>query len=213
MSSGEPGERWARSTAVYDTHSLAIDGHQVMEDWEQGYMQRLSAVVTRNGGAVLELGYGLGIASKALQAHEIQSYTIIECHPDVMTKCLLDNRDAFERGTIHLYSGFWQDTTPFLASGVFDGILFDTYPIEDHETIGPHMWFFPEAFRLLKPGGVLTYYSNEADGFSDLHVERLLEAGFARSDIAFELCEVDPPDECEYWREPTIVVPIITKAA
>ena len=213
MGSDRAVERWGRSRAIYDAHSLEIDGHRVMEDWEHGYMQRLSAVATRNGGAVLELGYGLGLASKAIQARNIESYTIIECHPDVLTKCLIDNRTAFERGMIHLYSGFWQDTTPSLASGIFDGILFDTYPIDERESIGPHMWFFEEAFRLLKPGGVLTYYSNEADGFSELHVERLVKAGFARSDMSFELCHVSPPDDCEYWHEPTIVVPIINKGA
>jgi guanidinoacetate N-methyltransferase len=210
--SDQPVERWGRSPAIYDAHSLEIDGHRVMEDWELDYMKRLSAVATGNGGAVLEVGYGLGLSSRAIQAERIRSHTIIECHPDVLARCLTDNRVAFEQGTIHLYSGFWHDTTPSLASGQFDGILFDTYPIEARERIGPHMWFFKEAFRLLKRGGVLTYYSNEAEGFSELHMQMLLEAGFERDDIGFELCRVRPPEDCEYWRSSTIVVPIVRKA-
>ena len=204
-------EHWGQASAVYDEHTLKIDGHEVMEDWEQPYMNRLGVIASRNGGAVLELGYGMGLSSKVIESHGIESHTIIECHPDVIQKCVTDNKAAFDNGKMHLFTGFWQDVTPMIASGTFDGILFDTYPIKEEEMIGPHMFFFEEAHRLLKLGGVLTYYSDEATGLSLSHIQRLVDAGFDKKDINYEICEVTPPTDCEYWQSDTIVVPIIKK--
>lgn len=202
---------WGEAPAIYDDHTLKILGNEVMEDWELPYMNQLGAVATQNGGAILELGYGMGVSSRAIQRHDIESHSVIEAHPDVVQKCVGDNRQRLIDGTMHVFSGFWQDVTPMMQSETFDGILFDTYPIKQAEMIGPHMFFFKEAHRLLKPGGVLTYYSDEAVDLKPPHIERLVEAGFSEASIGFEICEVTPPDNCEYWSAPTIVVPIVRK--
>lgn len=204
-------EQWCESPAVYDEHTLRIAGHPVMEDWEKGYMDMLGAIAAGNGGTVLELGYGMGLSAIAIQAHNVKSHCIIECHPDVVQRCVTDFRPAFDNGNMHLISGFWQDVTPLLASDTFDGILFDTYPLTEEEIHSNHFWFFEEAFRLLKKGGVLTYYSDEAHDFSPEHRNKILAAGFKNSDIEFTLCEVQPPEDCEYWQEKTILAPIIRK--
>lgn len=204
---------WGEAPAVYDEHTLKIDGHEVMEDWEQPYMNRLGSIAAQNGGVVLELGYGMGISSAVIEAHDVDSHVIIECHPDVITRCVADNKAAFNKGKMHLLTGFWQDVTPLIATGTFDGILFDTYPIKEEEMIGPHMFFFSEAFRLLKEGGVLTYYSDEPTHLSEDHIQRLVDAGFNKNNIDFTLCEVTPPENCEYWHDSTIVVPIIRKVS
>jgi guanidinoacetate N-methyltransferase len=205
-------EQWCEAPAIYDEHTLRIAGHPVMEDWEQNYMDVLGVIAAGAGGRVLELGYGMGLSSAAIQAHDIDSHIVIECHPDVIRKAVTDFKPSIDNGKMHVYSGFWQDVTPTLASGIFDGILFDTYPLKEEEIHGNHFWFFEEAFRLLKPGGILTYYSDEATHLSDPHVQKLVDAGFKRKDIAFEICEVVPPADCEYWQASTIVAPIIRKA-
>lgn len=203
---------WGQAPAVYDEHTLKILGKEVMEDWETGYMHALARIATSRGGVVLELGYGMGISASAVQAAVIDSHVVVECHPEVIKKCVTDNADALTSGRMHVFSGLWQDVTPRLASESFDGILFDTYPIKQDEMIGPHMYFFDEAHRLLKPGGVLTYYSDEATGFRPSHMERLVNAGFREENIDFQVCEVNPPENCEYWQDPTIIAPIVTKA-
>lgn len=203
---------WGEAPAVYDDHTLKILGREVMEDWETPYMERLGGVAAQNGGAVLELGYGMGISSTAIQSHDVENYTVIEAHPDVLRRCVDENRDAINAGRMCMLGGYWQNVTPLLKDNSFDGILFDTYPIKKEEMIGPHMLFFNEAFRLLRPKGVLTYYSDEATTLQAPHVERLAAAGFRKEDIDFEVCEVTPPQGCEYWEEPTIVVPIIRKS-
>lgn len=204
-------EEWCESPAVYDEHTLRIAGHPVMEDWEQNYMDKLGVIAAGNGGNVLELGYGMGLSAGAIQSHPIKSHIVIECHPDVVRKAVTDFKPAIDNGKMHIYTGFWQDVTPTLASGIFDGILFDTYPLKEEEIHGNHFWFFKEAFRLLRPGGVLTYYSDEATELSDGHIAKLIDAGFRKKNIAFDICEVRPPEDCEYWQAPTIVAPIIRK--
>ena len=46
---------------------LIIDGHPVMEQWEKPYMFKLGEVATRNGGCVLEVGFGLGLSATSIQ--------------------------------------------------------------------------------------------------------------------------------------------------
>ncbi len=207
----ENREDWAKEPAIFTEHTLKINGHPVMEDWEDGYMSKLAEIATSRGGRILELGYGLGLSSKAIQARDIESHFIIECHPDVIARCILDCREAIEKNRLHVMSGFWQDITPLLASESFDGILFDTYPLTKEEIHKNHFWFFEEAYRLLKPGAVLTYYSDESQNFSPEHLAKLTEAGFKEENISFEIVEVDPPADCEYWTAKTILAPIIRK--
>jgi len=207
----EDRKDWSKEKAVFDEHTLRIAGHPVMEDWELGYMQRLAEVASQNGGRVLELGYGLGLSAQAIQDQGIKDHYVIECHPDVIARCAKDKHDAIGKNTLHILSGYWEDITPLLADETFDGILFDTYPLSEEEVHANHFWFFKEAYRLLKTGGTFTYYSDEASNFSDKHMAKLLEAGFEKEKINFELCTVNPPEDCEYWKDKTLLVPIITK--
>ena len=151
----------------------------------------------------------LGTLTQAIQSYNIASHYIIECHPSVITKCITDFHDRICQSRMHVASGFWNEVTPLLASESFDGILFDTYPLNAAELHRNHFEFFSEAYRLLKPGGIFTYYSDEATGFSEEHRGRLKAAGFTA--IESEICEVEPPASCEYWQHKTILVPIIRK--
>jgi ornithine decarboxylase len=202
---------WCQSPAIYDGNSLRIAGHPVMEDWEQSYMATLGSIVAVAGGNILELGYGMGLSAKAIQSHDIASHVVVECHPDVIKRASMDCESEIASGRLHLYSGFWQDVTPTLASGIFDGILFDTYPLREEEIHGNHLWFFAEAYRLLKPNGVLTYYSDEVDHLSPSHIQKLVDAGFRKHNIEFMICDVRPPADCEYWQHNTLVAPVVRK--
>ncbi len=182
-----------------------------MEDWEINYMERLAEIACRNEGNVLELGFGMGLSARAIEAHNIDGHYVIECHPDVIAKCIKNFHYAIGANRLHLLSGFWQDITPLIKDETFDGILFDTYPMSEEELHSNHFWFFKEAYRLLKPGGIFTYYSDEATKFSEKHLKKLEESGFKKKNINFEICEVNPPADCEYWKDSTMIAPIITK--
>lgn len=202
---------FAHTSAVLDQNSLRISNHPVMEDWERDYMRRLAKIATAKGGKILEVGYGLGLSANAIQQEDIISHVVIEMHPDVIAKCLRECRSAIASNRMHIYTGLWEEVTPTLASESFDGILFDTYPLTEEEIHCNHFWFFREAYRLLKRGGILTYYSDEVDQFSPVHLNRLFEAGFDKQNISFEIFPVNPPPHCEYWQAKTIVAPRVIK--
>ena len=107
--------RWGNLPATYDEHNLKIAHYHVMADWERPYMERLAAIAASKGGTVLEVGYGMGISASALQAHNIDSHIVIECHPDVIAQCVVTHRSALTSGSMHLMTGYWQDVTPRLA--------------------------------------------------------------------------------------------------
>jgi guanidinoacetate N-methyltransferase len=208
---GFPGrEAWCESDAVYTDDTLRIAGHPVMEAWETSYMHRLARIVAGGGGRILEVGYGMGISATAVLAHpEVTSYTVIDCHPDVAARALEQLRSdiAVSRATVLV--GFWEEVTGKLRSESFDGILFDTYPLAAQEVHRNHFAFFPAAHRLLRPGGVLTYYSDEEDGFSEPHLQALRDAGF--DEPSMEVCHIGTPPDCEYWRADTMIAPIVRK--
>lgn len=206
---GFPANRldWSNSPAIYTNNTLSIYGHPVMEDWESPYMEKLASIACAKVGHVLEVGFGMGISSSFVQRHEINSHTVIEPNDSVFLKLLEFAQNAHK--IVVPIQGFWEDVCPSLPCDYFTGILFDTYPLKEEEVHCNHFSFFKEAYRLLKPGGVFTYYSDEAKNFSRIHREQLKLAGF--KSIKKSLCEVKPPKECLYWKRETLLIPIVTK--
>ena len=49
---------------------------QVMMDWEDVVMKKSADYVCQNGGDILEIGFGMGIAANYIQANTITSHTI-----------------------------------------------------------------------------------------------------------------------------------------
>ncbi len=100
---------------------------------------------------------------------------------------------------------------PCLAPASFQGILFDTYPMTIDEVHCQHYRFFKHARRLLSPGGIFTYYSDETQDFSPRHRKALHDAGFSDDCISGEICPVETPLSCMYWRAPTLLSPVIIR--
>ncbi len=201
-------QRWANAPAHFTNKSLQICGHPVMNSWEKNYMKLLANIATSNGGDIVEVGYGMGISAKFIQTNiNIQSHIIIEANKDVFEKAVEFAQQDSKK--IKPVFGFWEEIIPEMEDNSISGILFDTYPLSEDEIHRNHFPFFKHAYRILKPGGVLTYYSDEATDFSDDHVQELVDAGFSR--INSFLCEVNPPPDCKYWKSNTILAPIIVK--
>lgn len=184
-------------------------GHPVMSGWEEPYMRKLAEIATVKvgSGRVLELGYGLGISAGFIQLNPPAEHAIIE-----MNRHVADEARRFAgrcESKVTILEGLWQEVVPSLPSESFQGILFDTYPMSDHEVDVIFYTFLEHAYRLLAPGGVLTYYSDEATWFSPEHLDGLRAVGFTKVDGV--LCTIAPPDGCEYWRQPSILAPIVEK--
>lgn len=201
-------ETWRNSEAVYTDEHLFIQGQDVMAAWERPYMSALARIAASNGGVVLEVGFGMGISASYVQSHPIEKHIIIEANFNVFEKLKAFAQTAEK--PVELLSGLWQDVTSSIPDASIDGILFDTCPINEADTVITFaVPFFKEACRILKKGGVFTYFSCEVEDYSDEHLKLLKEAGF--ESINKEIVPISPPQDCDYWSSSTMVAPIIRK--
>merc|ERR1712232_618102 len=207
--SDKMAETWKDSEIEIDGKELKIQGHPIMEAWEHPYMKRLAEIATSKGGKVLELGFGMNISADYIQACNPAEHHIIEANKHVAERARAWGNEK-AKSKVVVNEGFSWDVSPNLESGSFDGILYDTYPIKEGAANRHQLEFFAEAARLLKPGGVFTYFLNED---LDLQADEraLLEShGF---DVTTEQVPVPTPDDCQYWRAKTIVAPTCIKRA
>jgi predicted O-methyltransferase YrrM len=197
---------WAQAAATYTADELIIAGQQVMQAWETKLMSAMADVAARDHGDVLEIGFGMGISASMIQDCEVSSHTIIELNDEVFTRAEAW-RAARPDADIRLVRGSWRETAGSL--GKFDAIFYDVYPVTDLEVSQLVQVPFPDDFfavasRLLKPGGVFTYYTNEIDSLSRWH-QRALLSHF--SCFTVEVVRgLNPPRDCHYWWAPSMAV-------
>jgi guanidinoacetate N-methyltransferase len=191
--------------AVYTDDSLIIGGWEVMQEWERPLMRVLARETTRNGGDVLEVGFGMGISAGYIVEYGCASYTVIEPHPQVLQKARA--WAVSQSVPVQIEEGFWQDLLGRL--GQFDGILFDTFPLTKKEAGKNHIPFIPRASDHLRTGGVFTYYSDASETLGGDHLKLLLEH-FSEVRI-FKVSRLAPSPGSQYWTSSTMLVPVCTK--
>jgi guanidinoacetate N-methyltransferase len=203
-----PGE-WETSPVHIDTSQLIIGGQEVMQDWQRPLMKAMSDIVSESHGDVLEIGFGMGISASYIQERGVRSHSIVECNDGVI-RSFERWREALQEKKVTLIRGRWQDVVAEL--GVYDGILFDTYPTsqeEFDEYVVEHVTFaepfFETAALCLKKGGVFTYYTNEADSFSRRH-QRLLFKHFSSICLSVVKSLSPPKNNINWWVDSMVVV-------
>lgn len=220
------GERreWRDAAAVFSDRkgSMEIMGNPVMEDWQVPYMKELASIATSNGGTVLEVGFGLGIASSFIQSEpRVDQHIVIEANFDIFKNALEFARNA-QCLTVPIF-GFWEDITNLLQDESIDGILYDTYPIEDGYLHDHQFRFARQAYRILKPGGVMTYcnlsswghlkatYPDDKELFRETQAPSLQEIGFKTLDA--NVIDIDPTIDPAFnkYNYPTIPAPVVRK--
>jgi protein arginine N-methyltransferase 2 len=124
-------------------------GTEVMMNWEDSLMSASAEYVTQNSGDVLEIGFGMGIASGYIQSHSISSHTIVENHPQIILKAI---EWAIGKSNVTIISQSWYDVKDSL--GTFDGIFYDTYGDNDMNQ------FSSSLSGLTKSGTKVTFWNN-----------------------------------------------------
>ena len=192
-----------------DRTQKILSDEEIMEEWQIPLMQAMAEVVTESHGNILEIGFGCGVSATLIQEQKVLSHTIIECN-DSVVKSFLEWKELFKDKKINLVHGLWQDTIDDL--GLFDGIFFHTYPLNDDEymknvhgraTFAEH--FFETAAKHVRPGGVFTYFSNEIDSLGRGH-QRALFKHF--SSFTLKTIELDLPDDINdtWWADSMVIV-------
>lgn len=203
-------QAWHTAPAEFGEHTLRILGHPVMEDWELPYMRKLAEIASGNGGRVLEIGFGMGISAGFIGENpRVTEHVVIEANHDVAERAR-KYAGTYPEGRVRVVEGFSYDVLDQFELGSFDGILHDAYPLEESE-VQYQARFAPTAYRLLRPGGVFTYFSDEPRAYRPEHLKILTDAGFAEENISFEIVAVRPPADCKYWESDTILAPILVK--
>jgi amino acid adenylation domain-containing protein len=201
---------WGAHHAEYDEHNLFIAGQQVMQDWELPLMDAMAKVVTESHGDILEAGFGMALSATCIQKYGVRSYTIMEANDEVV-KRFHEWKKQFPGRDIRLLHGRWHDTHHQVPDESMDGVFFDTVPTFEDEYLREVIDnvvmaedFFPVAARVLRPGGIFTWYTNEIDTLSRRH-QRLIQKYFRSFEVT--VCRpLYPPEDCHYWFADSMVV-------
>lgn len=141
---------------------LDKDNEAVMMKWEAPLMEAHAEALSPSGGHVLNVGFGMGLIDEAIQRRNPQSHTIIEAHPQIVNKMRMDGWDR--RPGVKILQGRWQDVI-HECSG-FDSVFFDTYG-EHYSDLQDFHRHLP---RLLKPGGVYSFFNGLAPDNAFFHL-------------------------------------------
>ena len=101
------------------------NNHCVMHVCETSIMKKQAEIATKNGGNILEVGFGLHISADFITSNpNVTSYTVIEIHPEQYERAL--EWAKTKTIPIRVILGDWIDVLPLLNEK-FDGVFFDTH--------------------------------------------------------------------------------------
>ena len=164
----------------------------IMMSWEHPIMQKSAEFVCENGGDILEIGFGMGIASDYIQSHSPSSHTIIEMHPELAEKA---REWASDKVNVTIVEGDWIEKVSEL--GKFDGIFFDAYG-----SFGHWQEFASSIVNNTREGCHITFWNSTDQEFAE-------GCGFDDSyNITYERIDVEPdPQPNPYYLSKSYVMP------
>jgi protein arginine N-methyltransferase 2 len=142
---------------TYTDDNLLLDsnGSAIMMGWEKNIMKHSAVEICKNGGDILNVGFGLGFIDNYIQKYNtlIKTHWIIESHPDVQEKMIKEG--WLKKENVKVIFKPWQEVIKYLPK--FDGIYFDTWLESQKE-------FDINVKNLLKPKGIYSFFNNPNGG-------------------------------------------------
>ena len=163
-------------------------GFTIMHSWEDSMMKKHAEVVCRNGGDILEIGFGMGISATYIQHQNIKSHTIIEIHPVIARKA---REWAKDKPNVIIIEADWYDVVDDLKT--YDGIFYDP-------ELDPNMRKFPKIVKekLLKDKGIFSFYNtitNDTNKSNGIKLRNnILKRFFIKNNkVEYITMDIEPP--------------------
>ena len=172
------------SKIYYNDANASIE-MEVMMDWEDKVMEKSANYVCENGGDILEIGFGMGIAANYIQANSITSHTIVENHPQILEKAKIW---ANGKSNVTIVEGDWYDIKESLST--YDGIFYDTF---GDDSMGK---FKDSLTNLTKSGSKVTWWNSISSENNYYSIDN----------VTYESITVNPPFNC-YFNHTTYYLP------
>ena len=153
------------------------DTWEVMMDWEDSLMSASAAYICEGGGDILEIGFGMGISAGYVQQHTINSHTIIENHPDIISRA---QAWAADKSNVTIVEGDWYSVKDTLST--YDGLFLDTWGDQ-------HMSEFSASLSpLMKVGGKATWWNSMTGSENYYNIPS----------VTYDIHNVTPPPNCYF---------------
>lgn len=168
--------KYYQQKLIYTDDGRLLDemGQAIMMEWEKPIMEKSAEIICKNGGRVLNVGFGMGLIDNAIEKYPISEHWIIEPHLDVFTKMMDEGWHL--KPNVRILHGDWQWFMKYLPK--FDGIYIDTWDEEIHD-------FHRNVPNMLSPDGIYSYFNNPRGDEKGLHM----------TDIDYEIfkdiCNID----------------------
>ena len=144
-------KEWKEKKLNHYDNKILFDNnndHYVMGDWEDPVMKAHAEITCRNGGHILEVGFGMGISANYIQEQDIKSHTIIELNDEVYKKAV---EWAKDKPNTKIVSGDWKTVK---LDEKFDAIFFDLYDLAGrHPGVKSHEAYAEQIREILRKSG------------------------------------------------------------
>ena len=163
---------------------------EVMMDWEDAVMKKSANYVCENGGDILEIGFGMGIAANYIQANSINSHTIVENHPQIIEKA---KAWASDKPNVTIIENDWntvKDKRRKICLATYDGIFYDTFADDNMDN------FKSSLANLANTGCKVTWWNSVNSENNYYNIDG----------VTYEAITVNPPTNC-YFNHNTYYLP------
>jgi predicted methyltransferase len=196
-----------------DEHGdLIIDGRVSIQSWERELQLALVQYAVNAGDVVMEVGYGLGMASKAIFERRVLQHWIVESHPEVLNENLGFIRDR--------YTGVllapWQELFALINDSSIDALVFDPDPPPSKQfagTLDDTLAFVSDALqsvaRILRKSGRMTFLDFSAQlNRCTSFLEQVESLGLKANLFPMR---INPPCRCTYAKAGLIHITQLTR--
>ena len=149
-------KKWKEKKLNHYPNRILYDNKEksyVQGDWDTTVMKAHAEITCRNGGHILECGFGMGISATHIQKQNIKSHTIIELNDEIHEKAV---EWAKDKPNTKIISGDWKTVE---LNEKFDGILYDAGEQAPTDKLG--LSLLPlYMIRFCKVGTIVTKYNH-----------------------------------------------------